>query len=113
MKQPPFVGRFVISMVLFVGFPHWRQTCCGPITASTADDENAPEWMNGQELRATYTGGIALIFEHRCVPCHRPGEVAPMSFRSYNEIRHWAGRTNTPLESLIQTRAMPPWPADP
>jgi len=37
-----------------------------------------------------------------------------MSFLDYEEIRKWTtGNTNTPLESLLQTRAMPPWPADP
>jgi hypothetical protein len=76
-------------------------------------DDGEPAWLKGRELRATYTGGVALIYEHRCQPCHRPGEVAPMSFLTYNDIRKWVGRTNTPLESLIQTRAMPPWPADP
>jgi len=75
--------------------------------------ESPPEWMKGKELRPTYSGGVALIYEHRCVSCHRPGEVAPMSFLDYADIRKWESGTNTPLESLLQTRAMPPWPADP
>jgi hypothetical protein len=81
---------------------------------SPAVAATVPDWLKSRELRPTYAGGIALIYEHRCVGCHRPGEVAPMSFTSYGEIRQWAtGATNTPLESLIETRAMPPWPADP
>lgn len=85
----------------------------GEVQVAVSHDGDLPDWLKGQELRATYSGGIALIYQYRCVPCHRPGEVAPMSFGTYNDIRQWTGRTNTPLESLIQTRAMPPWPADP
>jgi hypothetical protein len=95
----------------------------GPAAVHGAIDEPAagksaiaspPDWMKGKDLRPTYNGGVALIYEHRCVGCHRPGEVAPMSFVNYADVRKWeTGTTNTPLESLLQTRAMPPWPAHP
>ncbi|MFP6617387.1 MAG: hypothetical protein VCB26_13360 [Candidatus Hydrogenedentota bacterium] len=36
-----------------------------------------------------------------------------MSFMSYAEVRQWAKQSYTPLDALLRTRAMPPWPADP
>ncbi len=39
----------------------------------------------------TFTGDVAPIFVERCMTCHRPGEIAPMSLLSYEEARPWAG----------------------
>lgn len=36
-----------------------------------------------------------------------------MSFMSYAEVRQSAKQSYTPLEALLRTRSMPPWPADP
>ncbi len=76
-------------------------------------EEWRPAWLEGLALEPTYAGGVGLIVEHRCLGCHRPGGASPMSFTSYEEIRRWASATNTPMLAVIQTRAMPPWPADP
>lgn len=64
-----------------------------------------------QEL--TYSQSIGPLIERKCVHCHRTGGMAPMPFMSYSEFRQWASRSYTPLDALLRTRAMPPWPADP
>lgn len=74
--------------------------------------EVLPPWLEGRELKPTYAGGAGLIIEHRCVPCHRPGEIAPMSFLTYDELRKWARNAHTPMDTLVKTGEMPPWPAD-
>ena len=33
---------------------------------------------------------IAPILHAKCITCHRPGEVAPMSLRTFDEVRPWA-----------------------
>ena len=38
----------------------------------------------------TYTKDVAPIIQKNCMVCHRPGEVAPMSFTNYKEVRPWA-----------------------
>ena len=38
----------------------------------------------------TFTKDVAPILDKHCVTCHRPGEIAPMSLMSYNEVRPWA-----------------------
>lgn len=95
------IGRIAIAAVLLVS----------GVTLGRSED--LPSWLEGRELEPTYDGGIGLIFEHRCNRCHRPGEIAPMSFLDYDELRSAAGGSYTPLEALIATREMPPWPADP
>jgi hypothetical protein len=57
----------------------------------------------------TFTKDVAPILYKRCLECHRPGEAAPMSFRTYSEVRPWAKA----IKQAVVTRTMPPWDADP
>ncbi|HEX3728018.1 MAG TPA: redoxin domain-containing protein [Pirellulales bacterium] len=57
----------------------------------------------------TYSRQIARIMQHRCVQCHRPGEVAPFSLTSYDEVVGWAAT----IREVVQVGRMPPWFADP
>ncbi len=57
----------------------------------------------------TFNKDVIPILQKHCQGCHRPGEVAPMSFMSYRETRPWAKAIK---ESVI-TKKMPPWFADP
>ncbi len=57
----------------------------------------------------TYSSAVRAILNRRCVSCHRPGEIAPMPFTSYNEVRPWAKA----IKEAVLQRAMPPWSADP
>ncbi|HSE37350.1 MAG TPA: thiol-disulfide isomerase [Blastocatellia bacterium] len=58
---------------------------------------------------STFTRDVAPILFNRCVDCHRPGEVAPMSLLSYQEVRPWAKS----IRQRVVERSMPPWSADP
>src|SRR4030095_6770829 len=57
----------------------------------------------------TFAKDVAPIIQKNCAVCHRPGEVAPMSFMNYKEVRPWAKA----IREKVVTRAMPPWFADP
>src|SRR5215210_1384988 len=57
----------------------------------------------------TFTKDIAPILHARCITCHRPGEVAPMALRTYDEVRPWARA----IKQKVMAREMPPWFADP
>lgn len=82
-------------------------------SAAFAQSDRAPDFLGGKTLEANYNGGAALIIEHRCLHCHRPGAMAPMSFVTFQEFRKWSRDTYTPMTALIRERAMPPWIADP
>jgi hypothetical protein len=57
----------------------------------------------------TFAKDVAPILYGSCVGCHRPGEVAPMSLISYEDVRPWAKA----IRSKVVSREMPPWGADP
>ena len=57
----------------------------------------------------TYSRQAARILQDRCVECHRPGEIAPFSLTSYEEVVGWAPA----IRETIAERRMPPWFADP
>lgn len=57
----------------------------------------------------TFTKDVAPIILNKCATCHRPGEVAPMSLTSYQEVRPWCKAIR---EEVIE-HTMPPWYADP
>ena len=56
----------------------------------------------------TFADDVAPLFYERCVTCHRPGEIAPMSLITYQDVRPWARS----IKNRVQTRAMPPWHLD-
>ncbi|MEL7267678.1 MAG: redoxin domain-containing protein, partial [Planctomycetota bacterium] len=57
----------------------------------------------------TFNKDIAPILNAKCVTCHRPGEIAPFSLISYDDVLGWE---DTILEVIADNR-MPPWYADP
>jgi hypothetical protein len=57
----------------------------------------------------TFSKDIAPILFANCASCHRAGEIGPMSFTSYKDVRPWAKA----IQAAVQTRRMPPWHADP
>ncbi len=72
---------------------------CLALAAVAAAAGNAP----------TYSKEVALILNGRCVTCHRPGEIAPMSFTNYKQVRPFAKA----IREAVVERKMPPWHADP
>ena len=63
----------------------------------------------GVPSSVTFTKDVLPVMQKRCQACHRPGEVAPMSFLTYQEARPWAKA----IREAVLTRKMPPWFADP
>jgi hypothetical protein len=56
----------------------------------------------------TFAKDVAPILHASCINCHRPGEVAPMSLRTFDEVRPWARS----IKQKVLAREMPPWFAD-
>jgi Copper type II ascorbate-dependent monooxygenase, C-terminal domain len=57
----------------------------------------------------TFSKDVLPILQKNCQSCHRPGQVAPMSFLDYESARPWAKA----MKLAAVTRKMPPWFADP
>lgn len=69
-----------------------------------------PAAANAPEQEAlTYSKDVAPILNANCVACHRPNEMAPMSLRTFEEVRPWAKA----IRNKVSEKLMPPWHADP
>src|SRR5579859_4655363 len=56
-----------------------------------------------------YHADVAPILARHCLPCHRPGGVAPAPhIDDYVHARSYA----QPIRVAVQTRRMPPWGID-
>jgi hypothetical protein len=62
-----------------------------------------------EEGPVTFHKNVEPILQKNCQTCHRPGQVAPMSFLTYQDVRPWAKA----MKAAVVTRKMPPWFADP
>jgi hypothetical protein len=57
----------------------------------------------------TFNKDVAPIFYSRCVACHQPESMAPMSLLDYRTARPYAAS----IKRAVESRVMPPWFADP
>ena len=57
----------------------------------------------------TFYKDVLPVLQKNCQTCHRPGEIAPASFLSYESTRPWAKS----IKTAVLTNKMPPWFADP
>jgi mono/diheme cytochrome c family protein len=57
----------------------------------------------------TFAGDIAPIVYAHCATCHRPGQAAPFSLLSYEDVK----RRATLVVNATSRRYMPPWHATP
>src|SRR5213596_1782645 len=57
----------------------------------------------------TFNRDVLPILQKNCQTCHRPGEIAPMSFLTYQDTRPWAKA----IKVAVVSKQMPPWFADP
>src|SRR5436190_18785516 len=69
-----------------------------PGVAAAADTPKAP----------TFTKDIAPIFQDKCEACHRPDSIAPMSLKTYAEVRPWVRS----IRARVADHQMPPWNID-
>src|SRR5689334_23057636 len=53
----------------------------------------------------TFTRDVAPIVYDKCSTCHHPGEAAPFSLLTYDDVR----RHGQQIVEVTQRRFMPPW----
>jgi hypothetical protein len=72
------------------------------VAALAADASSSP-------ASVTFHKDVLPILQKNCQSCHRPGQIAPMSFLTYENVRPWAKA----MKAAVVTKKMPPWFADP
>ena len=58
--------------------------------------------------KITYAKEVSRIIQDNCQGCHQPGQIGPMSFTSYEEVRPWAPL----IQMKVAQREMPPYQYD-
>ena len=61
------------------------------------------------DLTAQSFEDVSEIIFNKCSVCHRPGEIGPMPFTNYEEVKSWSGM----IKRVTQEKYMPPWQPDP
>jgi hypothetical protein len=64
--------------------------------------------LPAETAQPTFSRDVWPIMKQSCVPCHQAGQIAPMAFTSYGQVRPWARA----IRQAVLTRAMPPWHAE-
>ena len=54
---------------------------------------------------ATFSHDIAPIVYEKCAPCHHPGEAAPFSLLTYQDVKKRAAL----IAAVTRSGYMPPW----
>src|SRR6266511_1335200 len=68
-----------------------------------------PPKAGPQTRPVSFNRDVLPILQNNCQSCHRSGEIAPMSFLSYESTRPWAKA----IKAAVLAKKMPPWFADP
>jgi len=61
------------------------------------------------QSEVTWNGEVAAIFQEKCMECHRPDSIAPMSLLTYDQAKLFA----PVIRFRVENRVMPPWHVNP
>src|SRR5438128_10249593 len=88
-----------------------RFACLGVVLLleTTGASMQAMPQQDSKAGAVTFNTHVLQILQKNCQSCHRPGEIAPMSFMTYPDVRPWAKA----IKAAVVKRQMPPWFADP
>jgi Tfp pilus assembly protein PilF/mono/diheme cytochrome c family protein len=85
-----------------------RVVACALAAAILGGCQGQTERAPGDDNSITFTRDVAPVIFRNCAACHRPGESAPFSLLTYDEVR---ARART-IVTAIERRIMPPWLPD-
>jgi Copper type II ascorbate-dependent monooxygenase, N-terminal domain/Copper type II ascorbate-dependent monooxygenase, C-terminal domain len=75
-------------------------------SGSGSADGAASTTAAAEDPTFTYYRDAKAIIDRKCGSCHRPGDIAPFSLQTYEEVQAVAAV----LPSSLETQSMPPWP---
>ena len=105
----PRCGRTRLGVGAVLGAAFLASGTVAPASAQSAPATAGFRIATHQSAAPTFADDIApLVIEH-CAPCHRPGEVAPFSLLTYDDVRRRARQ----IAEVTASRFMPPWKPEP
>lgn len=104
VKGLPFLGSLgmLCLLVMFSG--------CNQQTSESKKDTEFPEeeFVPLPKGEVNFAEHIASIVHENCTECHRPGQSAPFSLVTYEDVR----KRSRQITEVIETGYMPPWLPD-
>src|SRR4051812_14102483 len=91
-------GTLSLPVLLIFGAVWWRHSHTGK-----------EHYVARPAGTLTYCKDIAPIFVQQCATCHRPGQAAPFSLLSYEDVEKRARQ----IAEVTASRYMPPWMSEP
>jgi mono/diheme cytochrome c family protein len=89
--------RTITALAVAVGFT--AATAIAVVSTGDAASEAVP----------SYTRTVAPLIAEKCAGCHRVGGIAPFRLDTPAAAHKYA----SPIEAVVRSRAMPPWPPGP
>ena len=87
--------RFTMAVTIWAG---------SALFTGLALSEGVARGADAAEARVTFQRDVLPILAKHCHGCHRPGQIAPMSFLTYKTTRPWAPQ----IKALVSAQKMPP-----
>jgi len=81
--------------------------CCAVLGLAMAMTD-AVGAQTGPTASVTFYNDVAPLLQKNCETCHRPGQIAPMAFQTYESTRPWARA----IKAAVLSKKMPPWFAE-
>ena len=91
--------RTRVSSLASMGLVLWALAIAGPSVA-----ESGSQPASGG-AHPTFSREVLPLLQAHCQECHRPGQIAPMSFLDYQQVRPWAKA----IRKAVLDRSMPPF----
>ena len=77
------------------------------VSIAVRADQRATTPPNAVPAAPTFAADVAPIIFNNCAVCHRPGQSAPFSLLSFDDVK----RHGDEIAEVVGTRYMPPWHA--
>jgi len=107
----PLLGvASLFTLASLAGRPPRSYTPLTPLTplATAPPARAAAQAATVKDGAVTFNHDIAPIVFANCSSCHRPGQVAPFSLLTYQDVK----KRGQFIAAVTQQRRMPPWKAD-
>src|SRR5688572_17320770 len=96
---------------------HFLREALEALLAGTAPPKDVPRSKGcaitflqpREEHSVDYARDVVPLLARSCVPCHREGGIGPWSMNGYKRVRGFGAM----MRSVLLTRRMSPWQADP
>jgi hypothetical protein len=85
--------------------PKWSTALLAILSVNLLSAAASPLAAQAQNADLTFTRDVAPILQEKCMACHRPNAIAPMSLTTYSEVRPWLPI----IRDRVANRKMPPY----